>query len=96
MSFRDAKQKVVDDFEREFLTAALARNNGNVSRTAEEIGMYRQNLQQKIRELGLEALSAIDAVEAAGSRGDTEGDEEQRKRTRRTETEAIAKDEAAG
>ncbi|MBI4514536.1 MAG: sigma-54-dependent Fis family transcriptional regulator [Deltaproteobacteria bacterium] len=52
-SFRDAKQQIVQDFERDFLTQALARNGGNISKTAEEIGMYRQNLQQKIRELGL-------------------------------------------
>jgi DNA-binding NtrC family response regulator len=63
-SFRDAKQRVVEDFEKEFLAAALARNGGNISRTAEEVGMYRQNLQQKIRELGLEALSVIDIAEA--------------------------------
>jgi two-component system response regulator AtoC len=63
-SFRDAKQRVIEDFEKEFLAAALARNGGNISRTAEEVGMYRQNLQQKIRELGLEALSVIDGAEA--------------------------------
>ncbi|HEY2775024.1 MAG TPA: sigma-54 dependent transcriptional regulator [Candidatus Binatia bacterium] len=69
-TFRDAKQRIVDDFERSFLVAALARNGGNISRTAEEIGMYRQNLQQKIRELGLEALSMLEAAEtAAGSDG---------------------------
>jgi transcriptional regulator with GAF, ATPase, and Fis domain len=52
-SFKDAKQRTIDDFERDFLTRALARHGGNISRTAEEIGMYRQNLQQKIRELGI-------------------------------------------
>ncbi|HYB99875.1 MAG TPA: sigma-54 dependent transcriptional regulator [Candidatus Limnocylindrales bacterium] len=68
VSFRDAKQRVVEDFEREFLAAALARNGGNISRTAEEVGMYRQNLQQKIRELGLEALGAIDSADDAPAR----------------------------
>ena len=52
-SFREAKEHVVDAFEREFLQEALRRNAGNISKAAEEIGMYRQNLQQKIRELGL-------------------------------------------
>jgi len=53
LTFREAKEQVVDGFEREFLREALRRNGGNISKAAEEIGMYRQNLQQKIRELGL-------------------------------------------
>ena len=36
-----------------FLLDALRANDGNISRTAEAIGMVRQSLQQKIRELGL-------------------------------------------
>ena len=54
-TFREAKERVVNGFEREFLQEALRRNNGNISKAAEEIGMYRQNLQQKIRELGLQS-----------------------------------------
>jgi transcriptional regulator with GAF, ATPase, and Fis domain len=53
VSFREAKEHVVESFERQFLQDALRRNGGNISKAAEEIGMYRQNLQQKIRELGL-------------------------------------------
>jgi len=52
-SFADAKRALVDDFERTFLSDALRQHGGNVSRTAEAIGMVRQSLQQKIRELGL-------------------------------------------
>ena len=54
-SFRDAKAAVVESFERDFLLGALRRHGGNISKAAEEIGMYRQNLQQKIRELGISA-----------------------------------------
>ena len=54
-SFRDAKQLVVEQFERRFLEDALRRNGGNISRAADEIGMYRQQLQQKLAELGIEA-----------------------------------------
>jgi two-component system nitrogen regulation response regulator NtrX len=43
----------VEGFERAYLLAALRRSGGNVSRAAESIGMVRQSLQQKIRELGL-------------------------------------------
>ena len=53
LPFSDAKKRVVESFEKSFLLAALRRNNGNISRTAESIGMVRQSLQQKIRELGL-------------------------------------------
>ena len=53
LPFADAKRAAVEGFEREFLLRALRANGGNVSRTAEAIGMVRQSLQQKIRELGL-------------------------------------------
>jgi DNA-binding NtrC family response regulator len=53
LSFGDAKRQTVESFEREFLLRALRESDGNVSRTAQAIGMVRQSLQQKIRELGL-------------------------------------------
>jgi DNA-binding NtrC family response regulator len=53
LSFADAKRRAVEGFEREFLLRALRANDGNVSRAAEAIGMVRQSLQLKIRELGL-------------------------------------------
>ncbi len=52
-SFRAAKERAVVRFEREFLLQALRRHDGNITKAAEEIGMYRQNLQQKMRELGI-------------------------------------------
>jgi len=52
-SFAEAKRVAVERFERDYLLAALRRAGGNVSRAAESIGMVRQSLQQKIRELGL-------------------------------------------
>ena len=53
VTFAEAKRRVIEDFERSYLRAALGRHGGNVSRTAEAIGMVRQSLQQKMRELGL-------------------------------------------
>ena len=53
LPFRDAKRAIVDSFERSYLIQALRAHGGNISRTAESIGMVRQSLQQKIRELGL-------------------------------------------
>ena len=53
--FAEAKRQTVEDFERRYLSRALQAHQGNVSRTANAIGMVRQSLQQKIRELGLRA-----------------------------------------
>jgi DNA-binding NtrC family response regulator len=54
-TFAEAKRRAVEDFERAYLLAALRAHDGNISRAAEAIGMARQSLQQKIRELGLRA-----------------------------------------
>jgi len=51
-SFRAAKERVVATFERDFLLQALRRHDGNITKAAEEVGMFRQNFQQKMRELG--------------------------------------------
>jgi len=53
LPFSDAKKRAVESFERAFLLKALRKSGGNISRAAEAIGMVRQSLQQKIRELGL-------------------------------------------
>ncbi len=55
LPFAEAKRRTVERFEREYLREALREHEGNVSRTASAIGMVRQSLQQKIRELGLKA-----------------------------------------
>jgi DNA-binding NtrC family response regulator len=60
-SFREAKEAVVQSFEREFLGEALRRHGGNITKAAEELGMHRQNLQQKMRELGLTVDEAVRA-----------------------------------
>jgi DNA-binding NtrC family response regulator len=49
-TFRNAKQRVVERFERQVIGEALARHRGNVSKAAEELGMYRQHLQVKLAE----------------------------------------------
>ena len=42
-------------FERDFLMQALRRHQGNITKAAEEVGMYRQNFQQKMRELDIKS-----------------------------------------
>ena len=53
LPFRDAKKIVVDTFERDFVSRKLAENSGNISKTAEALGMHRQSLQQKIKDLNM-------------------------------------------
>ncbi len=48
--FRDAKRK----FEIAYLTRKLEENRWNVSRTAAAVGLHRQSLQEKLRELGIQ------------------------------------------
>jgi two-component system, NtrC family, nitrogen regulation response regulator GlnG len=53
LTFREAKERFVGDWEREFFIRALKATGGNISRAAERTGMYRQSFQQKMRELGI-------------------------------------------
>jgi DNA-binding NtrC family response regulator len=47
--FREAKRQ----FEVVYLKQKLEKNHWNVSRTAAEVGLHRQSLQEKLRELGI-------------------------------------------
>ena len=49
LSLRDAREQ----FEREYLTLQITRFNGNISRTAEFIGMERSALHRKLKALGI-------------------------------------------
>lgn len=48
LTFSDAKKIMIENFERDFIQRKLTEYKGNISRTAEALGMHRQNLQQKI------------------------------------------------
>jgi two-component system nitrogen regulation response regulator NtrX len=54
-SFAEAKRQAVEQFERGYLVDMLTRHGGNISQTAEAVGMVRQSLQQKLKELGIRA-----------------------------------------
>ena len=49
----EAKQKLIESFEHKRITVALEKHSGNVSAAARELGIHRQNLQQKMAELGI-------------------------------------------
>ena len=48
--FREAKRK----FEIAYLKRKLEEHRWNVSKTAAEVGLHRQSLQEKLRELGIQ------------------------------------------
>jgi len=54
VSYQDIKKAAVEEFERRFITEKLDENGGNISQTARALGMHRQSLQHKIKELGLD------------------------------------------
>jgi len=69
LPFSEAKRRATEEFERAYLLRALRAHGGNISHTADAIGMVRQSLQQKMRELGLrEALAADDAPDSSAAK----------------------------
>ncbi len=52
--YEEAKRQVLDKFQREFITAALMRNNGNTSAAAREMGVSRQGLVKMMKACGLQ------------------------------------------
>jgi Response regulator containing CheY-like receiver, AAA-type ATPase, and DNA-binding domains len=42
------------EFEKRFIAGKLRKNNGNISKTAELIGLERSNLHRKIKNYHLE------------------------------------------
>ncbi|MCK5504484.1 MAG: sigma-54-dependent Fis family transcriptional regulator, partial [Thermodesulfovibrionia bacterium] len=53
-NFKEAKK----EFEREYLVVKLQENNGNISQTAEMLGMERSHLHKKLKALQIELSSS--------------------------------------
>jgi transcriptional regulator with GAF, ATPase, and Fis domain len=51
--FKQAKQTVVDAFEAAYLQALLSRNDGNITRSAQEAGLTRYHLRELLKRHGL-------------------------------------------
>ncbi len=49
----EAKEQLLECFERQRIETALERNQGNVSAAARDLGIHRQSLQQKMIQLGI-------------------------------------------
>ena len=57
MPFQDAKQKVIDRFERRYLEELLAHADGNVTRAADGAGVLRQVLQRLLKRHDIDAAA---------------------------------------
>jgi DNA-binding NtrC family response regulator len=53
LGFKGAKQTVVDAFEIAYLTALMQRNDGNITRSAQEAGLTRYHLRELLKRHGL-------------------------------------------
>jgi DNA-binding NtrC family response regulator len=53
LGFKGAKQSVVDAFEIAYLTALMSRNDGNITRSAQEAGLTRYHLRELLKRHGL-------------------------------------------
>ena len=54
LPFKEAKAALVEGFERDYLTALLARHRGNISRAAAEAGIDRNYIHRLVKKYGLE------------------------------------------
>jgi DNA-binding NtrC family response regulator len=55
MPFKEAKDRLLEDFQAQYIRQALSRHAGNVSQTARELGVKRQYLHRLMRETNLDS-----------------------------------------
>ena len=56
-SFTYSLKEARRSFEKEYLTTQLKKNHGNISKTADFIGMERSALHRKLKELGIKGIN---------------------------------------
>jgi len=59
-NFQSAKARVIEQFERGYVTTALSRCGGIISRAADYAGLSERNLHEKIKRYGIDAKSFRD------------------------------------
>jgi DNA-binding NtrC family response regulator len=57
LSFKDAKEQLLESFEREYITQVLKRCDGNISRAARESGLHRKSIERLVKKYSLDAKS---------------------------------------
>lgn len=60
MPFKEAKEAIINGFERDYLAALLDWSNGNVSRAARKAGLDRMYLHRLLQRHGLRRAAALD------------------------------------
>jgi len=55
LSYRDAKNQILERFNKEYLSAVLSENQGNVTHAARKCGLERQAFQQILRRYGIKS-----------------------------------------
>jgi DNA-binding NtrC family response regulator len=57
MTFKEAKDRLLEKFQSEYISKVLTRNDGNVSQAARESGLKRQYLHRLMREINIDSRS---------------------------------------
>ena len=56
-SFASPLKEAREHFEKEYLITQLKKNHGNISKTADFIGMERSALHRKLKSLGIKGIN---------------------------------------
>ena len=56
-TFSSPLKEAREKFEKEYLTIQLKKNHGNISKTADFIGMERSALHRKLKQLGIKGIN---------------------------------------
>ena len=67
LPFTEARARALEEFDRKFLGAALARHNGNIARTARSLGLHRQSLQKLMGRRGIKSVRTPATAGAASA-----------------------------
>ncbi|MBI3184499.1 MAG: sigma 54-dependent Fis family transcriptional regulator [Myxococcales bacterium] len=57
LSFKDAKEQLLENFEREYIGQVLRRCDGNISRAARESGLHRKSIERLVKKYQLDTRS---------------------------------------
>jgi DNA-binding NtrC family response regulator len=55
LGFHEAKEQLLESFEKEYLSALLKRCEGNISRAARESGLHRKSIERLVKKYELDA-----------------------------------------
>jgi two-component system NtrC family response regulator len=61
-SYHEAQKMLIEQFELDYITRALKRNNGNIMRTSQQIGLNRTHFHEKLKQLKIDVEKFKDRV----------------------------------